>query len=118
MHGAVYISSSVINIADNNSSRISLCDPPSEALELLAKACDPATFGRNKDDVYDESYRKAKKLNAGSFIVGLDVVKLGLIDVIRENLILGEKSAKPVRAELYNLNVYGHTSMLVLRSYR
>ena len=84
---------------------------------LLAKACDPATFGRNKDDVYDESYRKAKKLDAGSFIVGLDVVKLGLINVIRENLIFGEKSAKPVRAELYNLNVYGQTSILVLRSY-
>ncbi|KAF8348606.1 hypothetical protein F5887DRAFT_1157051 [Amanita rubescens] len=93
-----------------NASRISLFDPPSESLGLLEKACDPATFGRNKDDVYDESYRKAKKLNADSFMVGLDVVKLGLINVIRENLILGEKSARPVRAELYNLNVYGEGS--------
>ena len=57
--------------------------------------------------MYDESYRKARKLNAGSFMVGLDVVRLGLIKIIRENLVLGEASAKPVRAELYNLNVYG-----------
>lgn len=81
--------------------------PSSESLQLLDKACDPATFGRNKEDVYDESYRKARKLNVGSFMIGLDVVRLGLIKVIRENLVLGEESAKPVRAELYNLNVYG-----------
>lgn len=89
-------------------SRLSLSHPSSESLELLVEACDPATFGKNKEDVYDESYRKAMKLNAGSFVVGLDVVRLGLIEIIRENLILGEESGRPVRAELYNLNVYGH----------
>ena len=89
------------------SSQISLFYPSSESLELLDKACDPATFGRNKEDIYDESYRKARKLDVGSFMIGLDIVRLGLIKIIRENLVLGEEAAKPVRAELYNLNVYG-----------
>lgn len=97
----------ILDIADILSSQTSLLNPSLESLERLVKACDPATFGRNKEDVYDESYRKARKLNVGSFMVGLDIVRLGLIKIIRENLVLGEASAKPVRAELYNLNVYG-----------
>ena len=41
-------------------------------------------------------------------MVRLDIVGLGLIKIIRENLIFGETSERAVRAELYNLNVYGH----------
>jgi hypothetical protein len=77
-------------------------------LERLVKACDPATFGKNAEDVYDESYRKAKKLSRDSFMVRLDIVGLGLIKIIRENLLFGEASERAVRAELYNLNIYGH----------
>lgn len=89
------------------SSRLSLFYPPSQSLESLANACDPATFGRNKEDVYDESYRKAKKLNTGSFMVGLDLARLGLPRIISEALVVGQTSPKSVRAELYNLNIYG-----------
>ena len=77
-------------------------------MERLVKACDPATFGKNKEDVYDEFYRKAKKLSSDSFMVRLDLVGLGLIKIIRENLMFGETSERAVRAELYNLNIYGY----------
>ena len=30
-----------------------------EALNQLERACEPATFGRNAEDVLDETYRKA-----------------------------------------------------------
>ncbi|KAF8348607.1 hypothetical protein F5887DRAFT_950957 [Amanita rubescens] len=95
---------------DESARRLNLFYPPSQSLELLVKACDPATFGRNKEDVYDESYRKAKKLNTGSFMVGLDVVRLGLPRIISEALVVGQTSPKSVRAELYKLNIYGEGS--------
>ena len=37
----------------------------------------------------------------------LDVKAIGLIDLIRERLLGGSKNDKGIRAELYNLNVYG-----------
>ena len=37
----------------------------------------------------------------------LDVKVVGLIDLIRERLLGGSKEDKMIRAELYNLNVYG-----------
>ena len=64
----------------------SLLYPSSESLESLVNACDPATFGKNKEDIYDELYRKAKKLSPGSFAVGLDVAGLGLMKIICESL--------------------------------
>lgn len=89
-------------------------------MKPLVKACDPATFGKNKEHVYDEFYRKAKKLSSNSFMVRLDLVGLGLIKIIRENLLLGEASGRAVRAELYNLNVYGrsytHPRIILLTS--
>lgn len=37
----------------------------------------------------------------------LDVKAAGLIDLIHERLLCGSKEDKVIRAELYNLNVYG-----------
>ena len=37
----------------------------------------------------------------------LDVKAVGLIDLIRERLLRGSKTEQVIRAELYNLNVYG-----------
>ena len=37
----------------------------------------------------------------------LDIKAVGLIDLIRERLLRGSKDDKVIRAELYNLNVYG-----------
>jgi hypothetical protein len=85
---------------------LNLFRPSPEVLEQLTNACDPATFGINDQDVYDESYRKAGKLSAGEFSTGLDVGNL--VKIVRNNLLCGMQAQKPVRAELYNLNVYGH----------
>jgi hypothetical protein len=88
---------------------LNLFRPSPEALARLANACDPATFGINNQDTYDESYRKAGKLSAGEFCTGLDVVNSKLIKIVRDNLLRGMQARKPMRAELYNLNVYGHS---------
>ena len=85
------------------------------ALVHLAQACDPASFGRNGEDVHDESYRKAGKLDRGTFSVDLDLEKNGLMGVIRDNLLGGKDLQKTVLAELYKLNVYG--TLVVLFSY-
>ena len=37
----------------------------------------------------------------------IDVKAVGLIDLIRERLLGGSKEDQMIRAELYNLNVYG-----------
>ncbi len=37
----------------------------------------------------------------------LDVKGVGLIDLVSERLLRGSKEDKVIRAELYNLNVYG-----------
>ena len=79
------------------------------ALDELEKACDPATFGRNQEDVFDESYRKAGKMNTSNFMLGLDVDKTRLVDIVRTGLVAGRDQKKDIRAELYKLNVYGES---------
>ena len=99
---------------------INLADATPEDLQALADACEPATFGRNQEDVYDETYRKAFKLDSSNFALKFDPVQLGLVDVIRtEMLEEGKKliverpeAGRGVRAELYKLNVYGATLRL------
>ena len=99
---------------------INLADATPEDLQALADACEPATFGRNQEDVYDETYRKAVKLDSSNFALKFDPVQLGLVDVIRtEMLEEGKKliverpeAGRGVRAELYKLNVYGATLRL------
>jgi hypothetical protein len=44
----------------------------SVSLEPLVASCQPATFGRNNEDILDESYRKAGKLDRSQFSLSLD----------------------------------------------
>ena len=81
-------------------------------LENLAKACQPATFGRNQQDVYDESYRKAGKMDVANFATNLSPLHLGMIDTVHDTLLRGQHSGKMIRYELYKLNVYGKPSQL------
>ena len=55
-----------------------------EDLVTLTEACDPATFGRGNEDVYDESYRKALKMDASNFAAQLDLAASGLIRTVEE----------------------------------
>lgn len=81
-----------------------------EDLDLLAAACDPATFGRGKEDVYDESYRKAVKMDASNFSVQLDLVGSGLTRTIEDQLLQCETGNMRIKAELYKLNIYDKDS--------
>ena len=83
-----------------------------EDLDLLTAACDPATFGRGREDVYDESYRKAVKMDASNFSVQLDLVGSGLIRTIEDQLLQGETENMRIKAELYKLNIYGNPCSL------
>ncbi|KAF7288963.1 Fe2OG dioxygenase domain-containing protein [Mycena indigotica] len=80
-----------------------------EQLEELAKACTPATFGLGTEDVLDESYRKAGKLDIADFASSLDLGTLRLVEAISPDLLDGRDDVgeKGIRAELYKLNVYG-----------
>ncbi|KAI0738190.1 hypothetical protein C8Q80DRAFT_1347846 [Daedaleopsis nitida] len=78
-----------------------------DALSDLEGACSAATFGRNQEAVLDESYRKAGKMDAGQFLPRLDVNDSQLVDIVRAGLLSGKKEKDTIKAELYNLNVYG-----------
>ncbi|KAG7090316.1 hypothetical protein E1B28_011913 [Marasmius oreades] len=77
-----------------------------EDLDKLTASCDRATFGREKEDVLDESYRKAGKLDLNYFTSKLDSRVIELIPKITPHLLKGEDSGRDVEAELYKLNVY------------
>ncbi|KAF8630097.1 hypothetical protein AX17_005495 [Amanita inopinata Kibby_2008] len=95
---------------DENACRLNLQRPPEDSLRRLTDACDPATFGVGNENVYDESYRKAGKLSSKAFRPFLDLTNLGLPNLIRDRLLRGQAAKKLVRAELYNLNIYGEGS--------
>lgn len=76
-------------------------------LDKLAAACQPATFGVNEQDVLDESYRKAGKLDRNDFSLSIDVVGSGLLRAVKNALFSWEESPRDIKAELYKLNVYG-----------
>lgn len=81
-----------------------------EQLEQLAAACTQATFGRGSQDVYDESYRKALKMDATDFAVQFDPILSGLTKTIEENFLQGRKEEMLIRPEIHKLNVYGSLS--------
>jgi len=57
--------------------------------------------------VYDETYRKALKMDAADFVVQFDPMVSSLIGTIRENLLQGQTEKMEIKLELYKLNVYG-----------
>ncbi|PFH48831.1 hypothetical protein AMATHDRAFT_5416 [Amanita thiersii Skay4041] len=89
---------------EKDARRINFSNCTNEELEQLFQACDPATFGLNEEDVYDETYRKAGKMDKENFSLTLDLESTGLKDAIRERLLGGTLAKRPIRAELYKLN--------------
>lgn len=78
-----------------------------DELEQLSQACEPASFGVNKEDVLDETYRKAGKMDSGYFAPLLDPIQTGLLKIICGYLLEGTQSVNNIKTELYKLNVYG-----------
>jgi hypothetical protein len=90
---------------DRNATSVAEHPYSSASLDILAAACQKATFGQGDKDVLDETYRKAGKLDFGKFAWNK---RLDDFDaMIRDVLLPFEGSGKGVRLELYKLNVYG-----------
>jgi hypothetical protein len=87
-------------------------------LEDLVQDCEPATFGFNGKDVFDEAVRKAGKLEAYKFSTNFNPYDYGIVDMVAQELLPGIVRAgrQPavdhwgVVAELYKLNVYSGPS--------
>jgi hypothetical protein len=64
----------------------------------LINACEPATFGREGRDVYDEKYRKATKLDTADFCTDFCPYETGIIDVVSQLLMssIKRKALGPV----------------------
>jgi len=88
-------------------------DPGAEAdLDRLVRNSQPATFGLGGQDVYDESYRKALKMDTTAFCTTFDPYSLGIIDAIAQVLlpsVIDSNTHRAVHAELYKLNVSAKT---------
>ncbi|KAF7313121.1 Fe2OG dioxygenase domain-containing protein [Mycena kentingensis (nom. inval.)] len=107
---------------DHGARSIDFANPVSEEqLQQLAGACDKASFGTKDGDVFDETVRKAGKMELEKFAARLDIHACGLLDAVAEELLVPETvmedewSSSPrdapepkfLRAEMYKLNVYG-----------
>ena len=90
------------------SSRLNFPNPTVAQLEHLAETCQPATFGLDQKDVFDETYRKAGKLDIDDFAIKLEPVRVGILDAVHSELAIDRLVREDaIRAELYKLNVYG-----------
>ncbi|KAI0051425.1 hypothetical protein FA95DRAFT_1580623 [Auriscalpium vulgare] len=89
---------------------VDLAHATPEQLADLSEACHPATFGRGQEDVLDETYRKAGKLDTNLFATPLVPERTRLIDIVRDYLLEGQQSTRSIRVELYKLNIYSEGS--------
>jgi hypothetical protein len=85
---------------------INLVNPAPDELEQLTQACEPASFGVKQENVLDETYRKAGKMDSESFATVLDPSNTDLIKIVRGHLLEGLQSNRGIKAELYKLNIY------------
>ncbi|KAF8430423.1 hypothetical protein L210DRAFT_3488248 [Boletus edulis BED1] len=86
-------------------SRIDFSSAGTDDLEALYHACQPAEFGRNGENVLDDSYRKAGKMDPTSFSTLVDPHSLGIYDQVSKALLT--QSFATMDMELYKLNIYG-----------
>ncbi|KAF2029847.1 hypothetical protein EK21DRAFT_100911 [Setomelanomma holmii] len=76
-------------------------------VQKLVQGTQPASFGFKGQDVIDESYRKASKLDSTAFSTNFCPYELGIIDVIGQTLLPRlPGTSQGIRAELNKLNIY------------
>ena len=100
----VYVSRSYVDV---RRSAINTACASDEELSVLADACSVAPFGRGAEAVVDDSYRKAGKLDLPHFAIPFDPVNTALASGIKVSVLEGQASNRPIRFELYKVNVYG-----------
>ncbi|RXW16201.1 hypothetical protein EST38_g9657 [Candolleomyces aberdarensis] len=76
-------------------------------IQKLVEACQQATFGRGNQDVLDESYRKAWKLDTTHFAAQFDLARSGIMETVHDQLLHYEKNTLKLEPQLYKLNIYG-----------
>ncbi len=92
---------------------INLANASNDELEALNKACQPATFGRGTEDVLDETYRKAGKMDLTNFMCSFERSCSDIMKIVRAHLVEDfDEKAHAVTAELYKLNVYGASKLV------
>lgn len=77
-------------------------------LQNLINDLQPASFGYQGKDVFDETYRKALKMDTDKFASTFNPYECGIIDGIAQALLPSNPDfdlRRGVRAELYKLNV-------------
>lgn len=73
--------------------------------ERLLAACSPAPFGRGQEEVLDDSYRKAVKLDGDQFSTSFELGSTDLLETIRAAL-LPDRRDVVLTAQKDKLNVY------------
>ena len=77
-----------------------------EQLATPPQACHPASFGIAQEDVLDEPYRKAAKMECADFATQFSPFSSKVVDKIRGSLFQGRNNTS-IHVEMYKLNVYG-----------
>ena len=92
-----------------------MANASAESLAALTEACDPATFGLGGEDVLDETYRKATKLDASKFAITFDPLRCSLIGSIKDQLLDSKNQTvkTSLDCELSKLNVCGKASLSI-----
>jgi hypothetical protein len=81
---------------------------------VLSEACEAATFGMNKEDVLDETYRKAGKMDRSKFAIAIDGAAGVSLERAAKQLFHVDETE--VDVELYKLNVYGNLHLIAFLS--
>ncbi|KAI6037028.1 hypothetical protein BKA83DRAFT_4042119, partial [Pisolithus microcarpus] len=87
--------------------RINLAKATPQELGKLEATCQLATFGANNENVYDESYHKAGKMDSADSATSFDVEDSDLLNIVDQGLLEGDDEERVIKLELYKLNVYG-----------
>lgn len=83
-------------------SELPIKDP--QELNRLMEACETASFGVGKQEVVDETYRKALKLDTSVFATSFQISGTVIPNMVHKLLV---PEASSIRLELYKLNIYG-----------
>jgi hypothetical protein len=73
-------------------------EPSSTEFKELLKISQPATFARAGEEVLDEDYRKAGKLDRGCFTTDFCPYAVGIVDTLTQMLLPQTKQSKHVRS--------------------
>jgi hypothetical protein len=73
-------------------------EPSSREFKDLLNGSEPATFARAGEEVLDEDYRKAGKLDRGHFATDLCPYAIGIVDTLTQMLLPQTKQSKHNRS--------------------